>query len=186
MHQKAHKGLNVVFSCPLFSARDRKPCRAHYSADCEWGVMPWIAGLFCCSRSWSSIPLEEKKKSLAIDLLKEIKGGVILQYLIWFVRRAVLYVNYILFFHAAAAAQAQAEERRSLAGNSPGPATDAPAKPQGCKPGKRQHTPAQNAPMPHSRCCIITNERDSRPRNLCSTTSHVAHHHQVVIIISLL
>ncbi|XP_072251551.1 uncharacterized protein map7d3 isoform X8 [Leuresthes tenuis] len=34
----------------------------------------------------------------------------------------------------AAAAQAQAEERRSLAGNSPGPTTNAPAKPQGCKP----------------------------------------------------
>ncbi|KAM6923546.1 uncharacterized protein map7d3 [Xenentodon cancila] len=34
----------------------------------------------------------------------------------------------------AAAAQAQAEERRSLAGNSPGPATNTPAKPQGCKP----------------------------------------------------
>ncbi|XP_031158764.1 ensconsin isoform X8 [Sander lucioperca] len=31
----------------------------------------------------------------------------------------------------AAAAQAQAEERRSLAGNSPGPTTNAPAKPQG-------------------------------------------------------
>uniref|UniRef100_A0A3Q3VJQ9 Uncharacterized protein n=1 Tax=Mola mola TaxID=94237 RepID=A0A3Q3VJQ9_MOLML len=38
------------------------------------------------------------------------------------------------FLHPAAAAQAQAEERRSLAGNSPGPATNAPAKPQGCKP----------------------------------------------------
>ncbi|XP_061581607.1 MAP7 domain-containing protein 2 isoform X5 [Cololabis saira] len=34
----------------------------------------------------------------------------------------------------AAAAQAQAEERRSLAGNSPGPATNTSAKPQGCKP----------------------------------------------------
>uniref|UniRef100_A0A3P8SCD7 MAP7 domain containing 3 n=1 Tax=Amphiprion percula TaxID=161767 RepID=A0A3P8SCD7_AMPPE len=34
----------------------------------------------------------------------------------------------------AAAAQAQAEERRSLAGNSPGPATNPPAKPQGCRP----------------------------------------------------
>ncbi|XP_038145497.1 ensconsin isoform X8 [Cyprinodon tularosa] len=34
----------------------------------------------------------------------------------------------------AAAAQAQAEERRSLAGNSPGPATNSPSKPQGCKP----------------------------------------------------
>ncbi|XP_070818132.1 ensconsin isoform X7 [Chaetodon trifascialis] len=34
----------------------------------------------------------------------------------------------------AAAAQAQAEERRSLSGNSPGPTTNAPAKPQGCKP----------------------------------------------------
>lgn len=34
----------------------------------------------------------------------------------------------------AAAAQAQAEERRSFAGNSPGPTTNAPAKPQGCKP----------------------------------------------------
>ncbi|KAM9376901.1 uncharacterized protein map7d3 isoform 4-T4 [Pholidichthys leucotaenia] len=34
----------------------------------------------------------------------------------------------------AAAAQAQAEERRSLAGNSPGPTTNTPAKPQGCKP----------------------------------------------------
>ncbi|KAM9741078.1 uncharacterized protein map7d3 isoform 12-T12 [Menidia menidia] len=34
----------------------------------------------------------------------------------------------------AAAAQAQAEERRSLAGNSPGPTSNAPAKPQGCKP----------------------------------------------------
>ncbi|CAJ1058849.1 ensconsin isoform X1 [Xyrichtys novacula] len=34
----------------------------------------------------------------------------------------------------AAAAQAQAEERRSLAGNSPGPTTAAPAKPQGCRP----------------------------------------------------
>ncbi|CAG5989256.1 unnamed protein product [Menidia menidia] len=36
--------------------------------------------------------------------------------------------------HTAAAAQAQAEERRSLAGNSPGPTSNAPAKPQGCKP----------------------------------------------------
>ncbi|XP_035525386.1 ensconsin-like isoform X10 [Morone saxatilis] len=34
----------------------------------------------------------------------------------------------------AAAAQAQAEERRSLAGNSPGPTANPPAKPQGCKP----------------------------------------------------
>ncbi|KAM4732424.1 uncharacterized protein map7d3 isoform 1-T1 [Anableps anableps] len=34
----------------------------------------------------------------------------------------------------AAAAQAQAEERRSLAGNSPGPTTNSPSKPQGCKP----------------------------------------------------
>ncbi|XP_022057463.1 MAP7 domain-containing protein 2 isoform X4 [Acanthochromis polyacanthus] len=34
----------------------------------------------------------------------------------------------------AAAAQAQAEERRSLAGNSPGPTTNPPAKPQGCRP----------------------------------------------------
>ncbi|XP_062281136.1 ensconsin isoform X3 [Scomber scombrus] len=34
----------------------------------------------------------------------------------------------------AAAAQAQAEERRSLSGNSPGPTTNAPAKPQACKP----------------------------------------------------
>ncbi|XP_047440451.1 ensconsin isoform X1 [Mugil cephalus] len=34
----------------------------------------------------------------------------------------------------AAAAQAQAEERRSLSGNSPGPATNAPAKSQGCRP----------------------------------------------------
>ncbi|XP_056898444.1 MAP7 domain-containing protein 2 isoform X20 [Takifugu flavidus] len=34
----------------------------------------------------------------------------------------------------AAQAQAQAEERRSLAGNSPGPAANAPARPQGCKP----------------------------------------------------
>ncbi|XP_041845575.1 ensconsin isoform X8 [Melanotaenia boesemani] len=34
----------------------------------------------------------------------------------------------------AAAAQAQAEERRNLAGNSPGPTTNTPAKPQGCKP----------------------------------------------------
>ncbi|XP_026185768.1 ensconsin isoform X10 [Mastacembelus armatus] len=34
----------------------------------------------------------------------------------------------------AAAAQAQAEERRSLAGNSPGPTTNTPAKPQGCRP----------------------------------------------------
>uniref|UniRef100_UPI0037E74012 ensconsin isoform X1 n=1 Tax=Semicossyphus pulcher TaxID=241346 RepID=UPI0037E74012 len=34
----------------------------------------------------------------------------------------------------AAAAQAQGEERRSLAGNSPGPTSNAPAKPQGCRP----------------------------------------------------
>uniref|UniRef100_A0A3Q2TGN6 MAP7 domain containing 3 n=1 Tax=Fundulus heteroclitus TaxID=8078 RepID=A0A3Q2TGN6_FUNHE len=34
----------------------------------------------------------------------------------------------------AAAAQAQAEERRSLAGNSPGPTSNSPSKPQGCKP----------------------------------------------------
>ncbi|KAM7389248.1 hypothetical protein PAMP_023238 [Pampus punctatissimus] len=34
----------------------------------------------------------------------------------------------------AAAAQAQAEERRSLSGNSPGPTTNVPAKPQGCRP----------------------------------------------------
>ncbi|XP_029703355.1 ensconsin isoform X13 [Takifugu rubripes] len=34
----------------------------------------------------------------------------------------------------AAQAQAQAEERRSLSGNSPGPAANAPARPQGCKP----------------------------------------------------
>lgn len=33
----------------------------------------------------------------------------------------------------AAAGQAQVEERRSLAGNSPGPTTNMPAKPQGCK-----------------------------------------------------
>ncbi|XP_061581603.1 ensconsin isoform X2 [Cololabis saira] len=38
----------------------------------------------------------------------------------------------------AAAAQAQAEERRSLAGNSPGPATNTSAKPQGCKPALRE------------------------------------------------
>lgn len=46
--------------------------------------------------------------------------------------------------HAAAQAQAQAEERRSLAGNSPGPAANAPARPQGCKPGKPHRAPAQN------------------------------------------
>ncbi|XP_069387263.1 ensconsin isoform X5 [Paralichthys olivaceus] len=34
----------------------------------------------------------------------------------------------------AAAAQAQAEERRSLTGNSPGPTTNTSAKPQGCRP----------------------------------------------------
>ncbi|XP_069027832.1 MAP7 domain-containing protein 2 isoform X10 [Embiotoca jacksoni] len=34
----------------------------------------------------------------------------------------------------AASAQAQAEERRSLSGNSPGPTTNTPPKPQGCKP----------------------------------------------------
>ncbi|KAM3867018.1 uncharacterized protein map7d3 [Diretmus argenteus] len=34
----------------------------------------------------------------------------------------------------AAAAQAQAEERRSLSGNSPGPSTNTPAKPQGPRP----------------------------------------------------
>ncbi|XP_070693545.1 ensconsin [Pempheris klunzingeri] len=34
----------------------------------------------------------------------------------------------------AAAAQVQAEERRSLSGNSPGPTTNTPAKPQGCRP----------------------------------------------------
>ncbi|XP_055368230.1 MAP7 domain-containing protein 2 isoform X20 [Betta splendens] len=34
----------------------------------------------------------------------------------------------------AAAAQAQAEERRSLAGNSPGPTTNTSAKPQSCRP----------------------------------------------------
>nr|XP_054595214.1 MAP7 domain-containing protein 2 isoform X17 [Nothobranchius furzeri] len=34
----------------------------------------------------------------------------------------------------AAAAQAQAEERRSLAGNSPGPTANISSKPQGCKP----------------------------------------------------
>ncbi|KAM6952666.1 uncharacterized protein map7d3 isoform 3-T3 [Lycodopsis pacificus] len=34
----------------------------------------------------------------------------------------------------AAAAQVQAEERRSLSGNSPGPTTSAPAKPQGSRP----------------------------------------------------
>ncbi|XP_014840140.1 PREDICTED: MAP7 domain-containing protein 2-like isoform X10 [Poecilia mexicana] len=34
----------------------------------------------------------------------------------------------------AAAAQAQAEERRSLAGNSPGPSAVSPSKPQACKP----------------------------------------------------
>ncbi|XP_037833496.1 ensconsin isoform X8 [Kryptolebias marmoratus] len=35
---------------------------------------------------------------------------------------------------SAAAAQAQAEERRNLAGNSPGPTTNTSAKPQGCRP----------------------------------------------------
>lgn len=49
-----------------------------------------------------------------------------------------------LVSHAAAAAQAQAEERRSVSGNSPGPATNTPAKPQGCKPGKRQRALAHN------------------------------------------
>ncbi|XP_033948528.1 ensconsin isoform X7 [Pseudochaenichthys georgianus] len=38
------------------------------------------------------------------------------------------------FCSLAAAAQAQAEERRSLADNSPGPTTNAPAKPQGNRP----------------------------------------------------
>ncbi|XP_044060390.1 MAP7 domain-containing protein 2 isoform X23 [Siniperca chuatsi] len=40
----------------------------------------------------------------------------------------------------AAAAQAQAEERRSLAGNSPGPTTNTSAKPQGCRPDATQST----------------------------------------------
>lgn len=132
------------------SARDRKPCRAHYSADCEWGVMPWIAGLFCCSRSRTSIPLEEKK----ITCYWFVKGNKRRSYSAVFdmlcqTRSSVCKLR--LLFLAAAAAQAQAEERRSLAGNSPGPATNAPAKPQGCKPGNRQHAPAQNL-----RCCTVT------------------------------
>lgn len=44
------------------------------------------------------------------------------------------------FLHIAAAAQAQAEERRSLSGNSPGPTANTPAKPQGCRPGNGHHT----------------------------------------------
>uniref|UniRef100_A0A671V253 MAP7 domain containing 3 n=1 Tax=Sparus aurata TaxID=8175 RepID=A0A671V253_SPAAU len=40
----------------------------------------------------------------------------------------------VFLLFKAAAAQAQAEERRSLSGNSPGPPTNPPAKPQGCKP----------------------------------------------------
>ncbi|XP_034037584.1 ensconsin isoform X3 [Thalassophryne amazonica] len=40
----------------------------------------------------------------------------------------------VLRAQMAAQAQAQAEERRSLTGNSPGPATNTPAKPQGCRP----------------------------------------------------
>ncbi|XP_078810144.1 uncharacterized protein map7d3 isoform X33 [Oryzias latipes] len=40
----------------------------------------------------------------------------------------------VLRAQMAAAAQAQAEERRSSTGNSPGPTDDTPAKPQGCKP----------------------------------------------------
>ncbi|KAK1904196.1 Ensconsin, partial [Dissostichus eleginoides] len=39
-----------------------------------------------------------------------------------------------MLYAYAAAAQAQAEERRSLADNSPGPTTNAPAKPQGNRP----------------------------------------------------
>lgn len=145
VHQEAHKGLNVVLSCLCLAACDRKPCRAHYRAGCEWGVMPWIAGLFCCSRSLTSIPLEKKtaqKLSLSTDWLK-VKGGVILTVLIRFVSHTHTssVCQICAVFHAAAAAQAQAEERRSLAGNSPGPATNAPAKPQGCKPGKQHRAP---------------------------------------------
>uniref|UniRef100_A0A3P9J6Q9 MAP7 domain containing 3 n=1 Tax=Oryzias latipes TaxID=8090 RepID=A0A3P9J6Q9_ORYLA len=40
----------------------------------------------------------------------------------------------VLRAQMAAAAQAQAEERRGSTGNSPGPTDDTPAKPQGCKP----------------------------------------------------
>lgn len=132
------------------SARDRKPCRAHYSADCEWGVMPWIARLFCCLRSRTSIPLEEKK----ITCYWVVKGNKSRSYSAVFdmlCQTCSSVCKLHLVFLAAAAAQAQAEERRSLAGNSPGPATDAPAKPQGCKPGKRQCTPAQNL-----RYCTVT------------------------------
>lgn len=96
VHQNAHKGSNVVFSCLLFWARDRRPCRAHYSAGCEWGVMPSIAGLFCRLRSRIGIPLEEKKQNTCNWFVKRIKGGVILQYSKCFVRHAVLYVNLIL------------------------------------------------------------------------------------------
>uniref|UniRef100_A0A3Q4I268 MAP7 domain containing 3 n=1 Tax=Neolamprologus brichardi TaxID=32507 RepID=A0A3Q4I268_NEOBR len=45
-----------------------------------------------------------------------------------------------LFSHSAAAAQAQAEERRSLAGNSPGPTNNTPAKPQGLLDGATLRT----------------------------------------------
>ena len=91
VHQEAHKGSNVVFSCPFCSARDTKPCRAHYSADSEWGVMPWIAGLFCCSRSRTSIPLEEKEVT-CYWFVKRNKRRC----LICLVRLALLYVNYVL------------------------------------------------------------------------------------------
>ncbi|XP_033948533.1 ensconsin isoform X11 [Pseudochaenichthys georgianus] len=48
------------------------------------------------------------------------------------------------FCSLAAAAQAQAEERRSLADNSPGPTTNAPAKPQGNRPVDKRSTSTMN------------------------------------------
>lgn len=145
--RKQTKVQMLPSAAPRLSACDRTPCRAHYSADCEWGVMPWMAGLFCCSRSPTSIPPEEEKKmaqkwSVAIDWFKDVKRRsyfALFDTLCQTPTSSVCPICAVV--HAAAQAQAQAEERRSLAGNSPGPTTNTPAKPQGCKPGKRHRTP---------------------------------------------
>lgn len=68
----------------------------------------------------------------------------------------LLTMGVCVFLHEAAAAQAQAEERRSLAGNSPGPTTNAPAKPQGCRPGKWHHTLTQRQIGFHAYCSVTT------------------------------
>lgn len=117
--------------------------------------MPSIARLFGCLRSRTSIPLEEKKiKSLAIDLLK---GEVILRCPKCFVRYVVLFVNLI-----SSSTQLQLHRHRPKSGVASQAIVQDPQLTLNLR-GVNQVNDA-DFQMPHSHCCIVSNELNYRPR----------------------